>query len=271
MVVRLLTRQIWHYLGLKLWLVQRPFLRYAPTPLPMVATAADWLQQAKDMVKRRVWPKSWLQKAMDRGHFTVIALKEAISLRQKMGLRMSFMEDPVLSFGIKSLKKKPKAVLQGALVAETQRLLQATEADRELRLRALLGPRGGLPRLKSELVELAVLFRLEVKEDDRIEDLKSKIEPMVKLLKTGHTVDYGKLNKIPGRQEAAAPAAAEASASAAPFGMERDQNGQWVLKGFPPLAPEPYQGRDGQDVMSISSMPSTPRGAESSPVVVGDS
>ena len=94
---------------------------------------------------------------------------------------------------------------------------------------------------------------------------------MVKLLKTGHTVDYGKLNKIPGRQEAAAPAAAEASASAAPFGMERDQNGQWVLKGFPPLAPEPYQGRDGQDVMSISSMPSTPRGAESSPVVVGDS
>lgn len=260
MVTRIQARQQWHHLGVKLWLIQRPFLRWTPTPLPMVSTSADWLQQAKDMVKRRVWPKSWLQKATEKGHFTVYGLKDAITLRQKLGLRMSFIEDPVLSFGIQCLKKKPKAVLQGALVAETQRLLQATEADRELRLRALLGPRGGLPRLKSELVELAVLFRLEVTEDDRIEDLKAKIEPMVKLLKMGHTVDYSKLSKIQARPEAAAPAAAEASASEVPFGMERDRNGLWIPIGLQAeAAPSPARSGGGQDVMSISSMVSTPR------------
>ena len=151
----------------------------------MVSSAEDWVNQAKDMVRRKVWPKSGLQKAMENGRFTVIILKDAIAFRHKVGLCMGFIEDLVLSFGINSLeKKKPKALLQGALVAETLRLLQASDRDREVRLPAVLGPRGGLPRLKSELVELAVLFRLVVKDDDHFEDLKAKSEAIVKFLES---------------------------------------------------------------------------------------
>jgi hypothetical protein len=135
MLVRLLLRKRWHYQGLLVWLIQRPFLRFLPTLLPMVSTAVD-------MVKRRTWPKLWLSRVQHL--FTVVHLN-AITLRSRMGLLESFMEDEAVTFRLQAVKTRSRARQQAALVEETHRAVAALDGHREELARRLIGPRG-LPR-----------------------------------------------------------------------------------------------------------------------------
>ncbi len=136
-----------------------------------------------------------IQKALEQGVFTVVVLKEAIALRSKLGLRMSFLEDnTVLLFGIEALRKKPRARLQAALVEETQRLLKLSDEDQERRLLTLMGPRGGLPWLKSELIELATLLHT-VDPGDTVEVIKMKVKPTVESLKGRTEMDMKKVKE----------------------------------------------------------------------------
>ena len=151
----------------------RPFLRYMPVPLPVVTTSEEWKAQLKDMVKRRVWPKRWQPKAME--YMSLVHLNEAKVLRQRMGLEEAFMEDEAVMFGVKALKKPTRARQQAALVQATHQAIAELDGRKEDLAQELLGPRGGMPRTKGDLVKLAVLLNVVVDPKDTIEQLKVKI------------------------------------------------------------------------------------------------
>ena len=183
MYIRLLSRNRWHWHGILLWLIQRPYIRFLPPPLPSVSTTKEWEEQVEGMVKRGSWPKLWQTCLnLDPSQFSLFHLKECMHLRDRMGMELAFMEDEAILFGIQALKKKPRKKMQQALATETQRLLQLSETDRREQLRALLGPRGGLPRLKDELVKAAVLLNTKLEPDDTVEKIRQKLQPVVKTM-----------------------------------------------------------------------------------------
>jgi len=81
--------------------------------------------------------------------------------------------------------KEAVSSLRKAAVAEAQE--QALQAEKEGKrveaLRTLIGPKGGLPTLKADLLRLASLLHLKVNEDMKVEDLKNMCRPIVKDLK----------------------------------------------------------------------------------------
>lgn len=180
MVLRLRQRTQWHWRGILLWLIQRPHLRFLAPPLPSVTTVEAWEQQMVDMVNRQAWPMSWFATVGRRGEITAAHLKEAAHLRDRMGLLMAFQEDEAIVFGLIALKKKPRRQIQAAAAAETQRLLGLSREERTLQLRALIGPRGGLPQLKEELQKAAVLLQANAPPDAKVEDLRQLLRPIVR-------------------------------------------------------------------------------------------
>lgn len=180
LLLRMAARRTWHWKGVMLWLVQRPFLRFLPVPLPVVTNAEEWKTQLKDMVRRKVWPKRWLPKAQEV--MSLLHLQEAQTLRNRMGLEEAFMEDEAVMFGIKALKKPPRARKQAALVQATHQAIAELDGRKEELARELLGPRGGMPRNKADLVKLAVLLNVTVDPKDTNDQLKAKCKPMVDVL-----------------------------------------------------------------------------------------
>ena len=138
MMVRLETRRRWHWQGLMLWLIQRPHIRHLPFPLPMVSKVEEWKQQLMDAVKRKTWPRSWLQKAANK--MTAVHLRDGQTLRARVGMEMAFLEDEVIMIGLKMLKMKPRSKQQGALIAKTHQALRELDGFREDHVRNLLGP-----------------------------------------------------------------------------------------------------------------------------------
>ena len=55
------------------------------------------------------------------------------------------------------------------------------------RTRTPTPPRGGLPRLRSELVELATLLYVDVEDKDTVEKLKAKVSPVIDMIKGDKT------------------------------------------------------------------------------------
>ena len=49
MCLRLLERNVWHFAGLLLWLLQRPLLRYVPLPYSNTRSLEEWKEQAEAM------------------------------------------------------------------------------------------------------------------------------------------------------------------------------------------------------------------------------
>jgi hypothetical protein len=147
----------------------------------MVSTAVEWKAQVVDMVKRRAWPKLWLSRAQHL--FTAVHLKDAITLRSRMGLLECFMEDEAVTFGLKAVKTRSRARQQAALVEETHKAVAALDGQREELARELIGPRGGLPRNKTDLVKLATLLKVDVLPKDTLADITTKVKPMVEILK----------------------------------------------------------------------------------------
>ena len=60
----------------------------------------------------------------------------------------------------------------------------AKERGEELQAaRSLLGPKGGLPTLKADLLRLATLLHVDVGPTETVEKIKQKLRPMVSTLK----------------------------------------------------------------------------------------
>ncbi|CAE7402794.1 dnaJ, partial [Symbiodinium sp. KB8] len=175
MVLRAVARYDWSREGLRLWLIKQPSLRWLPFPYPSVASVEQWRLQAAAMVEQRVMPRQWLAKAS----FTQGNLSSMSWFRSRVGLRFAFLEDPILA-GMLASKNQPgrAARLKNAALKEAAEV-EGQRVDRERVARTLIGPRGGLPTLKSDLVKLAALLHVEVKDKDTIATLKEKMKGVV--------------------------------------------------------------------------------------------
>ena len=186
MTLRLRERFQWAAKGVVLWLVQRPSLRWLPLPYPSVATPEAWLEQAQKQVKDKVQSFRHVDKAWRQWKFNLKNLGDCAYLRQRLGLRVSFIEDPlvegmVMGMAAKGLNTKIRKAVQEEAQAQAKKL--SSDAKREEEARTLIGPRGGLPSLRSDLLRLAALLHVPIEDSDTVEKLKEKVKPMIAILK----------------------------------------------------------------------------------------
>ena len=98
---------------------------------------------------------------------------------------MAFLEDPLMEGMLLARdSKKISARLRAEASEEAKKEAQQAMAkgEQEEMVRSLLGPRGGLPHLRGDLVRLAHLLHLEVGAKDTIDMLKEKIRPMLAIM-----------------------------------------------------------------------------------------
>ena len=96
-MLRQATRAVWHIQGMLLWLLQRPYLRYAPFPYPSVQSPEQWRLQSEQMISNRSLAHRHAIRAKQCNAYTAKNLQEAGWLRNRLGLSMAFLEDPMLT------------------------------------------------------------------------------------------------------------------------------------------------------------------------------
>ncbi|CAE7234040.1 pol [Symbiodinium sp. CCMP2456] len=175
MVLRALVRFDWSREGVRLWCVKHPELRWLPFPYPSVSSVEQWKLQVDGMVASACFPRRWV----GRGLFNSTTLASMTWLRSRVGLKFAFLEDPVLSgmLAAKNMPGRMTRIKNAALKEEAATL--AKEADRLQVARALVGPKGGMPTLKGDLVKLAALLHTPVGDKDTIKDIRNKLRPIV--------------------------------------------------------------------------------------------
>lgn len=186
MVIRPAARQVWHAFGQLLWLVRRPSIRYLPYPYPTVGNTQAWNLQAQSMVANGALSRRHYRQALHNKAFTVMNLQDCCHLRDRMGLKHAFLEDPILAGmmaarATKGLSAQIKR--QAALEAKREAQSITDSYQRDLAVRELVGPRGGLPALKKDLMKLAGLVNVDFDEKATVDQLKAKIKPIVAEMK----------------------------------------------------------------------------------------
>ena len=187
MCLRLLERNVWHFAGLLLWLLQRPLLRYVPLPYSNTRSPSAWKEQAEAMVRSGGLSRRHFRAAALQNKFEDLGLlKDAGYLRDRLGIRLAFLEDPMLDGMLAARHTKGvRAAIHSQLV-DKLKAEAAAKSSREEQLtaaRALLGPKGGLPTLKQDLLRLATLLHVEVSAQDTVEKIKQKVRPTLDALR----------------------------------------------------------------------------------------
>ena len=151
LVLRMDARSRWHLSGLHLWLVRHPGLRHLPCPYPAVGNLVQSQKQATMMVENGILPAAALRKALAAKSFNVQNFQDAIQLRNRFGIKMSFLEDPLLDGmmagkAVAGLASQVKRDAMKEAKAKADLALKKGQAEDEAR--AMIGPRGGLPSLR---------------------------------------------------------------------------------------------------------------------------
>ncbi|CAE7211399.1 ABCB25 [Symbiodinium natans] len=175
MMLRAVARFDWSREGLRLWCVKHPELRWLPFPYPSVSSVEQWRLQVDGMVANGCYPRKWL----GRGVFSQGTLASLTWFRSRVGLKFAFLEDPVLS-GMLAARWQPGRMnrIKNAAIKEEAAAL-ARETDRLRAARTLLGPKGGIPTLKADLLKLAALLHTEVADKDTVQTIRDKLRPLV--------------------------------------------------------------------------------------------
>ena len=99
---------------------------------------------------------------------------------------MTFLEDPLL-MGMMAARqvKGAAAAMRKAALQEAQAQAKKTEerGQKTEAIRQLIGPKGGLPTLKADLLRPAALLHIIVPEKATVDDLKVLSRPLVNELK----------------------------------------------------------------------------------------
>ena len=135
------------------------------------------------------------------------------------GMEVWFMEDSILS-GLMAVKasrgismKLKTAALQEARAAVEKEKKQGHQAQAA---RELIGPRGGLPTLKADLIKLALLCDVTVLDTDTVPTLQAKLRPVVATIRNAEPKVAAKASsRAPSSTSAPAASPAEAKAAAA--------------------------------------------------------
>ena len=213
MIIRLRERAIWAAKGLCLWLLQRPYLRFLPLPYPSTPSIEKWKHQAREQVTAGTLPRRYLDFANRNGRFTMQNMGECIHLRSRLGLMTAFCEDPhlqgmVAALPVKGLASKIQKQVKEEAMASASRA--EAEGSREAEARSMIGPKGGLPSLRGDLVRLAALLHVPLEDKDTIAQVKEKVKPMVAVLKEKPVVPVAK-SKMRGARPKSSPSKAASS------------------------------------------------------------
>ena len=137
------------------------------------------------MVENGAMARRHLTRAKDGKVFTAQNLKDLRWLRDRVSWNHAFAEDRLME-GMLLARHSRKVAAQVKAEAAAESKLEAKKAMEQGRqeeaVRTLIGPRGGLPHLRPDLVKLAHLLHLEVGDRDTIEILKKKIRPMLAIM-----------------------------------------------------------------------------------------
>ena len=186
MLLRLRAKAAWHARGLLLWLLPRPQLRYAPFPYPSISHTRHWQEQAESMTLQK--PKALMVKHWQRARtqepsvYTTKNLLDLGQFRNRAGLNFAFMEDNMLQGMLAARASKGlTAQLKRDAIQEAQLEAEAAtkRGEKHDMVRSLIGPKGGLPTLKADLVKLASLLNIPVQTGMTVEDLKKACRPLV--------------------------------------------------------------------------------------------
>ncbi|OLQ07093.1 hypothetical protein AK812_SmicGene9562 [Symbiodinium microadriaticum] len=144
-------------------------------------------EQAESMVKNGALPRRHYRRALlDNLFDNLELLKDGAYLRDRLGIRLAFLEDPMLD-GMLAAKatRGTRVAIQNQLVDKLKReAAEKHEKGEALKAaRRLLGPRGGLPTLKGDLLRLAVLLNVEVGSTETVDNIKQRLRPMVDALR----------------------------------------------------------------------------------------
>ena len=150
---------------------------------PAINSLARWKLQATEMEKHHLLPLGTCQKAETLGHFSMGNMQECMRLRNRMGLEVAFCGGAILMgmLAARSSKGMAAQVKSEALKEAKAKAAQAEKDDEEAR--ALIGPRGGLPTLRGDLVRLAALLNVPIDSKMTVAQIKEKVKPPVELLK----------------------------------------------------------------------------------------
>ncbi|CAK9053659.1 unnamed protein product [Durusdinium trenchii] len=160
------------------------YLRYLPLPYPATASVKFWEEeQAKSQAKDGIISKKHLARAKKEQKFTYLNLNECVQWRNRMGLETSFCEGPILK-GIqcgKSARGLAERLKKAALEEAEAKAREAHQrGEEEEQARALIGPRGGLPTLRTDLIRLAALLRVPLGPKRPIVEILKNTKPAAK-------------------------------------------------------------------------------------------
>lgn len=137
------------------------------------------------MCKNGTLPKKHYQQSLQLKAYTVNNVKELHFIRNRLGWNMAFLEDPVLNglLAARGHRGLQNSLKKAALLeAQEQAKVVAEKGQVEEVARTLLGPRGGMPTLRRDLLQLAALLKVEINAKATNEEIKIACRPMVQAL-----------------------------------------------------------------------------------------
>ena len=114
-------------------------------------------------------PLRWRMHLRGRHPSLSFRLKDATYLRNRMGFEMAFMGDPLLAgmLAARASEGISHRIRSVALMEAKEEAKKAKDAGKQqIAVRELVGPRGGLPTLRQDLLKQSALFHLDVSEKD---------------------------------------------------------------------------------------------------------
>jgi len=161
---RLVVRAVWHWQGLLLWLVRHPELRGLPYPWPSVETTEAYAAQPRGR------------------DVSAAVLALLVEFRNKQGFADAFLENDLVNQALMIAKSKVGTLgrVKARAKAESLSLRPTPPSGATYNATAcqLLGPRGGLPRSKEDLMKLAKAYGINA-EGKTVDQLKTLIRPLV--------------------------------------------------------------------------------------------
>lgn len=119
------------------------------------------------------------RKALQLQLFSPANLAECCFLRNRMGLELSFLEDPLLMGmmacrAAKGMGSRIKALARQQADQEAKKA--RAEGRQEAAVRELIGPRGGLPTLRKDLLKLAALVHVPVTDKMTVDQIRQAVD-----------------------------------------------------------------------------------------------
>lgn len=130
------------------------------------------------------------RKALQLQLFSPANLAECCFLRNRMGLELSFLEDPLLMGmmacrAAKGMGSRIKALARQQADQEAKKA--RAEGRQEAAVRELIGPRGGLPTLRKDLLKLAALVHVPVTDKMTVDQIRQAVRPVVQEMARDNT------------------------------------------------------------------------------------